>query len=67
MENPILGAKSAVLGFPRLGSFHGRTPQVEHLFKTGVPGGWGEIYAVALAGIFANTSPTLSRLTGLGK
>ncbi len=30
-ENPLLGAKSAVLGFP----------QVEHLFKTGVPEGWG--------------------------
>jgi hypothetical protein len=31
MQNPLLGAKSAVLGFP----------QVEHLFKTGVPKGRG--------------------------
>jgi NAD(P)H-quinone oxidoreductase subunit 4 len=47
VENPLPGAKSAVLGFPPLGFVPwsgnptGRTPQVEHLFKTGVPVGRG--------------------------
>ncbi len=53
LKDPLLGAKSAVLGFPRLDSpFLTGNPskgesQVEHLFKTGVPAGGGGLISAA--------------------
>jgi alpha-mannosidase len=53
VQNPLPGAESAVLGFPRLGygSRMGNpsdpTPQVEHLSKTGVPVGRGGYISAA--------------------